>query len=247
MIPLLFLHGYGVRGWFWEALAAELSGSFDPVLAPDLDMTDLAAMISSARSHLASAPGALVVGHSLGASIAARLVAPSGAGSSSGGGSAPQAGPLRAAGAVLIAPPAQGRSKTTPGVLRFLLKHHLVPDILIRPRFFSQTPTRAAKAVFARAERETPQLQAAVFRGDAVDPRLEPPDCPVLVLASEGDRIIPAFESRAVAQRLGARLHLFRSVERVGHNDFATAPTVVARVADLIRGVAAQSAVGAKD
>ncbi len=227
---VIFLHGYGVRGGFWSgfarAFARSEGGIFDRVLAPDLDMTDIDTLVETTTERIAEEAGrngpVCLVGHSLGSAVGAVV--------------ARSLGEKSIRKLVCIATPFGGNSATGRGLTRFLVRHRLIPGFLARPRFFNRTPVYVQKAMFTKVVPETPALQDAAFAKTYFHTDLLNGELPVpsLVICSEADRVVPAAQSRALAARIGARLHLFEASERVGHDDFVAAPEVAPRVQSII-------------
>ncbi|MFW5828241.1 MAG: alpha/beta fold hydrolase, partial [Alkalispirochaeta sp.] len=82
--PLLLIHGYGVRSYFWNALLPHLTPHFHPIETPDLELPDVDSGVASvgqacrALRQRSSQP-VVLVGHSLGgilAALAARDLSP---------------------------------------------------------------------------------------------------------------------------------------------------------------------------
>ncbi|MFP3959165.1 MAG: alpha/beta hydrolase [Spirochaetaceae bacterium] len=225
---LVCLHGFGVRGYFFEIIAPYLRAQYRRVLTPDLRMDTLESVLHSGRNLLTEAAreeGAPVaaLGHSLGGVVAALA--------------ARDLGPNTIDRIVLVAPPF-GENTAVPGpVVRFLLKHKLIPDFLTRPQFFSShTPKDIQKSIFRRAVDETPELQAHLFtpRRFHTDMFEAPLHVPALVTASEADKIVPVEESRRFAERLGAELAVWEAQRNVGHDDLVCSPTIAAELAERI-------------
>ena len=73
---LVCLHGFGVRGYFWEVIRPHFEAMYERVLTPDLDMSTLEVMLESGRRLVGDAAAedeapVAVVGHSLGGVVAA--------------------------------------------------------------------------------------------------------------------------------------------------------------------------------
>lgn len=231
----IFLHGYGVRGAIWDTVRAALGSDAGATAAPNLDASDVDELVTLARGRVrrfsleVDGP-VIVVGHSLGAALAALA--------------AQDPGPPIVSGVVLIAAPYGERDRIPGPVMRFLLRHRLIPPALLRPRFFSEhTPLGVQKEVFANAVPEAPALRELTvrrrfFHTDLIN---GPVDVPSLVVASESDRIVPARLSREFAAVLGSRLELLPESEGIGHDDFFASPTIAARTAAIIRDFAAST------
>lgn len=224
----MLLHGFGVRGFFWDQVRPQLQKSFDRVLSPDLDTRDITTLIDTtkelieSRSREDGAPVSLA-GHSLGgilAAIAARDL-----------------GPEVVEQIAVVASP-YGERRNVPGpVIRFLLKHHLIPDFFTRPQFFSEhTPKELQKELFDQAVDESPELMALAFqkRWFHTDFFTEALQQPTLVIYSEDDRVIRPLESQKFARVLGAETRVFPKERGVAHDDLLVSPTIAREVADWI-------------
>ncbi|MFW5826102.1 MAG: alpha/beta fold hydrolase [bacterium] len=228
----LFFHGYGVRGGTWDTVRAAIGTRTGPTSAPDIDAESVEELLTLARGRarrfsLEADGPILAVGHSLGGVLAALV--------------AREPGPPVVGGAVIIATPYGERTDVPGPMMRFLLRHQLVPPWLVRPRFFSEkTPTQVQKEVFANAVTEAPALREITVqrRHFHTDLFTGPLPVPSLVIASETDRIVPVDQSRAFGEVLGSELMILPRVERVGHDDFFASPQVASRVADAIEDFA---------
>lgn len=224
MDTILLLHGYGVRSYFWDRLRPELSKRFSTVVAPDIDADSFGSYVEEVeRLALVQQPPVSLVGHSLGALVAAAAALRLGADVVSH--------------AVLLAPPGSSSERMGP-VMRFLLRNQLIPQFLVRPRFFEQTPVAVQKRIFDRAVVESPALQDDIYvrRAELVEGLHGPMPQPALVVCSDADRIVPAGQSASLAERLGAGLHRFSAEDRIGHDDYAAAPAAVLEVARIVSG-----------
>jgi alpha-beta hydrolase superfamily lysophospholipase len=229
---ITMLHGYGVRGKTWNEMRAALLSHFQTIHTPDLageSINDLTARAEEAIRACSAETGTpiVVAGHSLGAVMAAVA--------------ARSLGPKFVGAVVLMAPPFGERDLPGGGILRFLLKHRLIPGWLIRPRFFSSlTPKSIQKQVFREAVPEHPALQAATMEQKWFHTSMfaAPLAIPSLVIASEADRIVPASQSTAFAAALGAELWLLPASRGVGHDDLFASATVVREIADRIAAFA---------
>jgi len=226
---LLCLHGFGVRGYFWEVIKPHLEGVYDRVLTPDLQMDTIETVLESGRRLAQEAAGedgapVAIMGHSLGAVVGALA--------------ARDLGPPAVDRVVLVAPPF-GEATEVPGpFLRFLLRHKLIPDFLSRPQFFSrQTPAPIQKSMFKRAVDESPELKELIFQPRRFHTDLfdVPLAVPSLVVASEADKVVPARESLEFAQRLGASTEVYGATRNIGHDDFTCAPNIAAELSGRMR------------
>jgi pimeloyl-ACP methyl ester carboxylesterase len=226
--PVILLHGYGVRGRTWDEMRGAMEGRFRDSIAPDLDAVSIDQLVDRATEEVrtfseARAAPVVVMGHSLGAVLAAIA--------------AHRLGTSVVAATVLLAPPFGNGNNGPDGLLRFLLKHRLIPPWMIRPRFFSRnTPKPVQKRIFKEAVPEHPDLQAATldrpwFHTSIFD---TPLDMPTLIIASKSDRIVPYSQSEAFARAIGATLHGIPADRLVGHDDLFASRSMVAEVVDTV-------------
>jgi pimeloyl-ACP methyl ester carboxylesterase len=226
----ILVHGYGVRGFFWSALAEELAKDFSTILTPDFDIESVdagvAALLELVRHHReTSGEAALLIGHSLGGVICAlaaqRL-------------SREEASHL----IILASPYGEVHSGGVSRLLRLAVRFGLVPGWMIRPRFFGpEVPKAKQKELFSRAVKESAGLQDLSrqekwFHTGAFP---EPLEQAVLVVASEGDQIVSPDETMAFARELRAETVLLPREAKVGHNDFGYWPPAAKKTADEIR------------
>ena len=223
---ILLVHGYGVRGSFWEKLQPRLQRGVETVSAPDFEGTSpqqLAAQIEQlARSNAATGPIALV-GHSLGGILCALV--------------ASRVDPAIVSHLVLIAAPFGGRASSVNPILRFLIRFRLLPQFVVRPRFFSSA-TRLAdqKRWFSRAVPESPELQDILFSSQwfPVDAFTAPLPQRSLAVYSCADRIVDPAATQLFARTLGAHEYVFDQQRGIGHNDFAASDSIAEETAAAI-------------
>lgn len=225
---VILVHGYGVRGSFWDKLKPRLERSGTRVLAPDLagnSPGELADQIETlARAESGGRP-VMLVGHSLGGILCALVASRVNTGVASH--------------VVVIAAPFGGRARKLNPLVRFLIRFRLLPQFLVRPRFFSAATSKAdQKRWFARAVPESPALQSVLF-GDGWFPAeafSSPPRQRALVVYSEADRIVDAAATAAFTRALDANELVFERARGVGHNDFAASDGVVDELARALLG-----------
>ena len=224
----VLLHGYGVRGYIWGPMQAALDDRLGPIATPDLEATSITDLLNKAKARVrrhsleCDAPVA-VVGHSLGAVLAAIA--------------ARDLGPEIVSAAIMLAPPFGDREHVPGALLQFLLRRHLIPPILLRPRFFSSlTPRPVKRAVFRAAVPESPGIQSLT-----VEPRWfhssffpNPLQQPSLVIASPADRLVPICQSEEFARVIGAKTHFFGAAEGVAHDDLFASPEITSSIAELL-------------
>ncbi len=204
---IIFLHGYGVRGWFWDGFkdqfAASNGGEFDRVLAPDLNMADIDTLFDTTTGLVAieaeKQGPVYLVGHSLGGAVAAVV--------------AGALGKQAVAGIACIATPFGGNRSSGKALTRFLIRHRMIPQFIARPRFFGTTPVTVQKAMFAKVSPESPALQDSIMADTYIHTKLlnESLPMPAIVLCSEADRIVPVSQCRELSVQLGADIHVFET------------------------------------
>lgn len=223
---VILVHGYGVRGSFWDKLRPRLQCDLRRALAPDFvgdSPRQLADQVESlARTECVSGPVALV-GHSLGGVLCALV--------------ASRVDTTVVSHVTAIAAPFGGKAKSVNPIVRFLIRYRLLPQFLVRPRFFSRaTARRDQKLWFRRAVPESAALQAVLFGSDWF-PRgafATPLAQQAQVIYSEADRIVEAGDTRRLARALGAREYVFQRERAIGHNDFAASDRVADETAAAI-------------
>jgi predicted alpha/beta hydrolase family esterase len=227
--PLVLVHGYGVRGFFWSALRPELAAAFDRIEAPDFELQSIEQGVH-AVSHTctrlrseARAPVTLV-GHSLGgvlSALAARDL------------SAEVVSHL----VVIAAPFGERVGRAFGPLVRLRFALGLVGKDELRRRFFGPAvPDELQQRVFDSAADESAELKALGrrrrwFHTDSF-PHGVPQRC--LVIAAESDRIVDVRETAQFARALGAEFVRIPASEQVGHDDFGVYPPVARRTATKI-------------
>lgn len=221
---VLCVHGYGVRGYSWQWLRGALAQDTAVVETPDLNMGSIDAMIADARERVqelaARQDGPIaLVGHSLGAAILSILTQ--------------EKLPERVKGAILIAPPFGQQAAPGP-IMSFLLQKQLIPQFLVRPRFFSRkTPKARQKEIFNHAVPESDKLRDSVFAAQWFhnDKLTGKSSVPALVVASDADKVVSSGQSKELAERIGAETWISPQSDNIGHDDYLAAPLIVDRLA----------------
>ena len=221
----VFVHGYGVRGSFWSALRPLAEQRFSIVLTPDLEVQGCwagVALLSEYLSmvHRTYGVPVVLIGHSFGTTIAALAARDLGAGIVSH--------------LVLIAGPygePVGRSFSL--LYRLLFAMKVLPSRTIQNRLYGRDVPDRIKAEIRR----THVTEAATFRRELHRQKRwyhtgtfgAGLDRPSLVIASAKDRMVSVRETTEFARAVGATLHVFSAVERIGHNDFGVYPPAAER------------------
>lgn len=227
---LICLHGYGVRGFFWDPVRTELEEAFPELLTPDLKMTNVETLLEhterlvKSKAELDRAPLHLM-GHSLGGVVAAVC--------------ARNLGPKYVSKVVVIGSPYGERPKLPGRLTQILMGLGIIPEIFIRSKFFSaQTPPEKQKELFSKSVSESRELQRDLlqpvwFHTDMFQFPLKQPS---LAVYSRRDRIVSSEETKAFGEALGSELLEFGPNENVGHDDFIWAPRVSASLLPRIIG-----------
>lgn len=215
------VHGAGGGGWEWGIWARGLSIAGFDVLAPDLMPASgglAATHLDDYRRQVAawsrSAHGACLVGASLGGLLALAV-----------------ARAVRARSLVLVNPmPSAGlpaRTERSPAVIRWRTEGTL--------RATQQAMPDADDAARLYAFRRWRDESGAVLDEARAGLVVDPPDCPVLVVASEHDLDVPTESSRALAATLGADFECVAGASHVGPLLGRSAAGTAARVAEWLR------------
>lgn len=234
---LLLLHGTGAATHSWAGLAPELASSFR-VVAPDLPghgFTDLVAGENASLPGMAEATAALlgeigvdpqlVVGHSAGAAVLARMcldgaIHPAGVVSLNGAllPFGRMTAPFFSGAAKLLAampaiPYLVALHATPRGTVERLLRQtgsDVSPEVVERYRSLVRAPKHVAAALRMMANwdleglaRELPGLEPALY-----------------LIACANDLAVPAAQARKLATRVpGARLRLVPGLGHLGHEE----------------------------
>lgn len=226
---VVLLHGYGVRGFFWDPMQQVLAERGVRVHAPDLEMSDIddgLRQIAEVVRHEVDTSGAAVtlVGHSLGGVLAALSARALGA-------------ELVARVGIISSPFGRVRRGPLAPLLRLALATGLIPADRVRPRFFGpDIPVDAQRALFDRAVREQPHLRRLPWQREWFHTRSFPEGLPqpAVVVASAADQVVPVDQTRAFAAALGADYHEFPAEDGMGHDDIGVSLSWARRVTERI-------------
>lgn len=216
------VHGAGGGGWEWIVWARALALDGFEVLAPDLMPATgglAATRLDDYRRQVAAwcdgaGSGCMLVGASLGGLLALAVARAAGA---------------RALVLVNPLPPAglASRRAASPPVIPWRREATLRGTRAAMP----DADHAAQVFAFRRWRDESGAVVDEACAGLVVDP----PGCPVLVIASERDEDVPFEASRALADTLGADFECVRSASHVGPLLGTQAPAVAARASDWLR------------
>lgn len=190
---VLAIHGAGGGGWEWALWQRVWCANASTLRAPDLmpaagglSQTRLTHYLAQMRDAAAALPHPVLVGASLGGLIALAIAAD-----------------VEASALVLVDPlPPRG---IVPRPAVRALPRDIVPWGS-RRRFASTQRALfdADEAARLYAFRRWRDESSAVVREAAAGIEIVAPRCPVLVIACDGDEVVPTAASRALSQRLGA-------------------------------------------
>lgn len=211
---IICIHGYGVRGFFWTPLKLHLEEYFSEVLTPDLKMEDIPSAITEVRElakihSRESGQPVILCGHSLGGILCAMA--------------AKELEKNDLHSLIVMASPFGRRKNGMNPLIKFLLKHKLIPGWAVRSQFFgSNTPVHLQKELFNNAVPENLSIQEAVteptwFHSEEIN---HPFGFPVLGLASEADKIVSSRETQLFTEALGGQFYTFPFSLQIGHDDF---------------------------
>ena len=206
------LHGFGVRGNFWDPLIPELSKlSEQNIIAPDLDFSTIDSAINSSRKSIINnqAKVSVIIGHSLGAILALRQELVN----------------LDNKNIYLIllgcGMPIKMHSIVT-GITRIIMKYgYLLPDHFWQSSFFSSiTPQDIQDKFFSKVVKESNVfINELTSKNNDLLNFLENIDRSLprtLFITGAKDRLTTTDRTVALANKLDAT---FISIDNAGHND----------------------------
>ena len=206
------LHGFGVRGNFWDPLIPELSKlSEQNIIAPDLDFSTIDSAINSSRKSIINNQDkvSVIIGHSLGAVLALRQELVN----------------LDNKNIYLIllgcGMPIKMHSIVT-GITRIIMKYgYLLPDHFWQSSFFSSiTPQDIQDQFFSKVVKESNVfINELTSKNNDLLNFLENIDRSLprtLFITGAKDRLTTTDRTVALANKLDAT---FISIDNAGHND----------------------------
>ena len=206
------LHGFGVRGNFWDPLIPELSKlSEQNIIAPDLDFSTIDSAINSSRKSIINNQDkvSVIIGHSLGAVLALRQELVN----------------LDKKNIYLIllgcGMPIKMHSIVT-GITRIIMKYgYLLPDHFWQSSFFSSiTPQDIQDQFFSKVVKESNVfINELTSKNNDLLNFLENIDRSLprtLFITGAKDRLTTTDRTVALANKLDAT---FISIDNAGHND----------------------------
>jgi esterase/lipase len=226
---LVLLHGYGVRGFFFEPIVTFFESRFTEVLTPDLDMANMDILIDSTRTYFESLhqkyPTAEIylVGHSLGGILAILI--------------ASMLGTNIIKKIAVISSPYGKRKIPFKKLVKFLIVHQLIPSFITRPRFFSpQTPKSVQKKIWRQKVSESIQMiEEMLSESPNYLDFITSIEQNSIVIASESDKIVSYEECIKLAEKINAaEILVFEKKRKIFHNDFITAPLIAQEISEKI-------------
>ena len=206
------LHGFGVRGNFWDPLIPELSKlSEQNIIAPDLDFSTIDSAINSSRKSIINNQDkvSVIIGHSLGSILALRQELVN----------------LDNKNIYLIllgcGMPIKMHSIVT-GITRIIMKYgYLLPDHFWQSSFFSSiTPQDIQDKFFSKVVKESNVfINELTSKNNDLLNFLENIDRSLprtLFITGAKDRLTTTDRTVALANKLDAT---FISIDNAGHND----------------------------
>tara|TARA_B100000686_G_scaffold143002_1_gene150516 strand:+ start:814 stop:1518 length:705 start_codon:yes stop_codon:yes gene_type:complete len=211
-LNFICLHGFGVRGNFWDPLIPELSKlSEQNIIAPDLDFSTIDSAINSSRKSIINNQDkvSVIIGHSLGAILALRQELVN----------------LDNKNIYLIllgcGMPIKMHSIVT-GITRIIMKYgYLLPDHFWQSSFFSSiTPQDIQDKFFSKVVKESNVfINELTSKNNDLLNFLENIDRSLprtLFITGAKDRLTTTDRTVALANKLDAT---FISIDNAGHND----------------------------
>ena len=221
------LHGFGVRGNFWDPLIPELSKlSEQNIIAPDLDFSTIDSAINSSRKSIINNQDkvSVIIGHSLGAVLALRQELVN----------------LDNKNIYLIllgcGMPIKMHSIVT-GITRIIMKYgYLLPDHFWQSSFFSSiTPQDIQDKFFSKVVKESNVfINELTSKNNDLLNFLENIDRSLprtLFITGAKDRLTTTDRTVALANKLDAT---FISIDNAGHNDLIYSELIRKKVDYLI-------------
>ena len=225
---LVFLHGYGIRGNFWNPIKPFFESKFNQIIVLDLDMKNIDSLLTSTKNfikneiHEKYSTDIYIIGHSMGAALALIL--------------AQDLGPEIIKSVVAIAPPFGTQKMKYKKFVKFLIKNQLIPKFLSRPRFFSkQTPKSVQKLLFDQVVPETEEMIDELLKDTFfITEYLKGITQDSLVLLSESDKVVNYKKSLELSSILKGEFFIYPKAKKVAHNDFIAAPIIAQEVSNKI-------------
>jgi len=230
-LHFLLIHGYGVRSGFWDGFVQWAMGEGHTTTCVELDMLNVDSAITSCKGALLQLQldqqqentKTIAVGHSLGGIFLICTLA-----------RFPELAPNRA---VAVASPIGTKNEGPHPLLRWLVRHKLVPGFIIRQRFFGkQVPDAIRKKLFSQAVREAPGIAELILPGTWFHTELlhGPYAWDALFMASMCDKIVPWQKSSQFAEACQAPFYCFNASFGFGHNDLGVSALVAETYATVM-------------
>ena len=183
---VVFVHGYGMRGFFWQTLFETWNTPKD-WFAPDFNLSsvlqgrELLVEYLKARAEESGKPS-ILIGHSLGGILCALALS--------------KLTPSQVSHVVIVmAPWLKEKRNPLEKLIGFLIRHRLLPGALVMERFFSSTiPKEKQQQLFNKAVQEDLDLSYEITTQTWFDPSffVPNPSIHIIGVGSEHDRIVPS-------------------------------------------------------
>lgn len=210
-LPIVFVHGFGMRGFFWDSLMTAYQNPPN-WHAPDLSFSSVLEGRNQLLQYCKDVQSKydqplILVGHSLGGilcSLALSILEPN----------------LVSHVVILMAPWLKEKRNPLEKLIGFLIRHRLLPGALVRERFFHPRISKEKqKELFDKAVTEDLDLAYEITTQTWFDSTLfQPnPNISVLGIGSDSDNIVPPSFVRELTLAVGGTFHLIQS--DWGHDD----------------------------
>jgi predicted alpha/beta hydrolase family esterase len=208
---VVFVHGYGMRGFFWQTLLKTWNtptGWF----APDFNITSVLQGRDQLLEYIQKkaeefGKPSILVGHSLGGILCALSLS--------------KLSPTQVSHVViLMAPWLKEKRNPLEKLIGFLIRHRLLPGVLVMERFFSSAiPKDMQQQLFSKAVQEDLDLSYEITTQTWFDPNLfiPNPSIRIIGIGSEHDRIVPPESVEALTNAVGGTYIL--APYKWGHDD----------------------------
>lgn len=230
MKTLVLLHGYGVRGFFFEPIKTMFESRFNHVFNPDIDLTNVESALDSSVNYFENLhikypeSEIYIIGHSLGGILASII--------------AHKLGVNVINKIAVIASPYSTQKLKYKRLIRFLIVHKLIPSFVSRPRFFSKnhTPKSVQKKLWKQVVSESEEMVDELLADEPFHLKhLHKLEQECIVIGSEYDKIVPIDSVKAFFDVIDGKEYIeFPESKKISHNDFITGPMIAQEISDII-------------